>query len=88
MIETALLEKLDTIASALKLGRPSLWSIQEIAAYYGCCDDTVREQMICKRGFPIPVKVTAGGRRWVPEEVVDWILKHREVLPEPRRKRA
>ncbi|MGE4355044.1 helix-turn-helix transcriptional regulator [Halothiobacillus sp.] len=86
--ENPLLERMDTLIGALKIGRPALWGIDEIAAYYGCGMTTARE-MICKPDFPRAINITghAKGRRWQPDEVIDWIGRHRETLPRTRVRR-
>ena len=88
--QQALFEKLDNLTNALKLGRPALWTIRDIGAYCGLSETTVRTTMICRSTFPDAVKVTddAKGRRWVPDEVVSWVLRNREILPKGRRKTA
>ncbi|MGD9887896.1 MAG: helix-turn-helix transcriptional regulator [Halothiobacillaceae bacterium] len=89
MSESDLLEKLDNIAVALKLGRPALWSLGDIAAYCGLSVATVRIELTSRADFPAPIKVTddAKGRRWEPDEVIGWLKKRREALPKPRVKK-
>lgn len=87
--QSDLIERLDHLIVALKIGKPTLWGIDEIAAYYGCGETTVRTAMICKPDFPRAINITgyAKGRRWKPDEVTDWIERHREALPKTRNRR-
>ena len=80
-----LIEKLDNLASALRLGRPSLWTTKEIAAYFNVGVTTMNEKIICRPDFPKAIKITddARGKRWQPDEVIAWAKQQRD-LPKGR----
>lgn len=63
-----------------KLDQPEaerLWAAEDIARYMGLSKGSVQTHILSKTGFPKPVILASGGRRWVPAEVKAWTLRHR-----------
>ena len=63
-------------ASAIPSER-RLWSVEQIADYYGVSASTVYRTLVCRVDFPAAVKVPGGPLRWVAGEVMDWSEAHR-----------
>lgn len=55
----------------------SLWRPDEIALYMNISKKSVQSHVVTKPGFPRPVILPTGGRRWVAKEVKAWALRHR-----------
>jgi predicted DNA-binding transcriptional regulator AlpA len=78
-------KKIDAIAGMLHdvLGEirgqqaDRLWDAEDIANYTRLSKKTVQGHLVQKPGFPRPVILATGGRRWVPKEVKAWVLRHR-----------
>ena len=65
--------------------RPTLWTVQQIARWWGVHENTVYREVVCREDFPAAVQVSDTGiKRWVADEVVDWFLKHRAKAPRSR----
>ena len=59
-----------------------LWRDEDVAEYIGVSAYTARRKLFCKSNFPKAIVLPTGGprgahRRWVPEEVKKWVLRHR-----------
>lgn len=57
-----------------------LWDVSDIALYMGLSKKTVQNQYVSsdnKFGFPEPVILASGSRRWVAKEVKAFVLKRR-----------
>ncbi len=67
----ALLNKLETSRD------DGLWNASDIAAYMRLSQKSVQNHYLSKPGFPKPVILATGGRRWVSAEVKAWILRRR-----------
>lgn len=83
-----LLAVVESLAKAVKMqGRPVLWSVDDIAEWWGVHRKTIYADVICCEDFPAPVQITPNGtRRWVEAEVVKWFLQRRAKAPRPRGK--
>lgn len=61
----------------------ALWDAGDIAHYMKLSKSTVQSRIICKKSFPIALRMPTsetgmGGRRWLAKEVKQWTLRHRE----------
>ena len=54
-----------------------LWEAADIANYMKLSKKTVQNHVINNDGFPKPVLLATGGRRWIASEVRSWVLKRR-----------
>jgi len=81
--------KFDELINALSLGKPALWTPEQIAAYLNIGITAAREKVICRPDFPKAIRITedAKGRRWQPEEVTEWAKRQRD-LPKSRTRAA
>lgn len=84
-----LISKFDELIHALSLGKAALWTPEQIAAYLNISSRTAREKVICRPDFPSAIRLTedAKGRRWQPEEVIEWAKRQRD-MPRARRRAA
>lgn len=75
---------LSQILDELKTGNADkrLWSMDDIGNYLGLSASTVQTRIVCKPDFPKAISIPTGtghtNRRWYPNEVKDWIGRHRE----------
>jgi predicted DNA-binding transcriptional regulator AlpA len=63
-----------------RLDRPltnELWDAEDIATYVRLSKKSVQNHMLDMPGFPRPVVLPTGGRRWVASEIKAWVLRHR-----------
>ncbi len=84
------IDLLEQIAAQLKIagGDNRLWSLDDIAAYIGLSKSSVQNRIICKPGFPKPIKLNEErSRRWLPKEVKEWVLSHQGQRKKPGRPR-
>ncbi len=54
-----------------------VWSVEEIAAYLKLSVGSIRNHVLSSAGFPSPVNLPSGGRRWLAKEVRAWVEKRR-----------
>lgn len=55
-----------------------LWSVEDIAEWSNYSRSTVAERVVCKPGFPKPIRLEGKGHpRWVPAEVMEWFAAQR-----------
>lgn len=54
-----------------------LWEAQHIADFLKLSKNTVQGKILDKNGFPGPVILPTGGRRWVAKEVRAWAMRHK-----------
>lgn len=54
-----------------------LWSADDIADYLGLAKNTVQGRTVKTNGFPRPVMLPTGGKRWVAKEVRAWAMRQR-----------
>lgn len=52
-----------------------LWDADDLAQYMRLTKKTVQTHIITTEGFPNPVILATGGRRWVSSEVKAWVLR-------------
>ncbi len=73
-------ELLTEILAVLKNNNAErLWTISDIAFYTNMSSSSVSRNLLCKPGFPTPIKFSdERGRQWIPEEVKEWILSSRQ----------
>lgn len=61
-----------------------LWDADDIAHYMKLEKSTVQQRILRKPNFPRPVLLQTsldgggGGKRWVPKEVKQWTMKHKQ----------
>lgn len=81
-----LIEKIDKLIGTMAVGQPTLWTINEIAAYLGLSPQTTKQSCLIHPEFPRAINPTnnAKGRRWKPNEVIAWAERRREALPKSR----
>lgn len=54
-----------------------LWEAQQIAEHMKLGKGSVQSHVLSSPGFPTPVMLPTGGRRWVAKEVKAWLLRRR-----------
>ena len=56
-----------------------LWNAEDVAKYMNLAKKTVQNNIICQPDFPKPLKPIPNSRtrRWIPSEVMDWVLNTR-----------
>ena len=54
-----------------------LWSVQDIADYFGLSKASAYARIVCKPGFPKPIKLEGVSQRWKPAEVQAWADRKR-----------
>lgn len=54
-----------------------LWEAEQIAAYMKLKKKSVQTAVLPTPGFPTPIIVPTGGRRWVAKEIKAWVMKNR-----------
>ena len=54
-----------------------LWRIEDIGNYLQLKPSTVHSTTIKKPGFPVPIVLPSGGKRWIAKEVRAWATKQR-----------
>ncbi|MFM2480174.1 helix-turn-helix transcriptional regulator [Celerinatantimonas sp. YJH-8] len=64
-------------------GNDSLWDAGDIARYMHLSKSTVQSRIICRENFPRAVRLPTsetglGSRRWLAQEVKQWVMRHRE----------
>lgn len=71
------MSKVDLILEELKAlnAQNRLWSTAEVGMYFGVSAKSACG-IVCKSGFPTPIKVPGIGRRWEPEEVKKWAKRY------------
>jgi len=62
-----------------------LWDVNDIAEFLRLSKSSVQSRVICRRDFPRCVRIPTGdtglgGRRWIANEIRDWVLRHREPV--------
>lgn len=60
------------IAEQLHKPRNGLWDAEDIAAHLCLSKSAVQSHVINSRGFPSPVRLPTGGKRWHAAEVRTW----------------
>lgn len=88
-----LAERLDMIEALLRSSHPTplapvpsgevLWTAEDIARHLSVSQRTVGEKYAPLPGFPRPVRLGGGVRRWYMEEVLEWVASTRQ--PKPRK---
>jgi predicted DNA-binding transcriptional regulator AlpA len=74
---------LENIASELRFSNSDdrLWGAEDIGRYMGLAKKTVQSRVLIINTFPRAVRMPSdtglGGKRWVPSEVKQWVLRHR-----------
>jgi predicted DNA-binding transcriptional regulator AlpA len=54
-----------------------LWDADDISIFVRLSKKTVQNHYLEKPGFPKPIVLPTGGRRWVAAEVKTWIMRRR-----------
>lgn len=54
-----------------------LWEAEQIAEYMKLGKNSVQSHVLNSAGFPSPVMLPTGGRRWVAKEIKAWSLRRR-----------
>lgn len=67
----------DLIARLDRTRDDGLWDANDIADYVRLSKRSVQNHYLTKPGFPKPVILPTGGRRWVAGEVKAWITRRR-----------
>lgn len=65
----------DLIARLERSVDDGLWDARDIASYMRLSQKSVQNHYLSKPGFPKPVILATGGRRWVANEVKAWITR-------------
>ena len=66
---TSLLIEIRDLLAANARPADSMWDVADIAAYTGYSITVTRNKIVKSRGFPRPVILASGGRRWHQAEV-------------------
>ena len=56
-----------------------LWDADDLAQYMRLSKKTVQTHIISVQGFPNPVILATGGKRWLAAEVKQWVLRRGRV---------
>ena len=61
-------------------GQESLWSADDCCKFLGAMKRRYfLEHIACKPSFPKPFELSRRVRYWYPDEVRDWVLRHRRA---------
>lgn len=67
----------DLIANMPRSLDNDLWDAADIAQYMRLSKKSVQSHILGTKGFPNPVILATGGKRWMSKEVKAWVLRHR-----------
>jgi len=56
----------------------ALWDYGDIAEYTHLGKQTVQKKIVNATGFPRAVRLPSGGRRWIAQEVKEYLKRQRE----------
>lgn len=69
----------ERLATALTMPRERrLWNVRAVAEYFGYNPAAVYRAILHQPGFPEPIKIEGGCKRWVSGEVMAWAEAQRE----------
>lgn len=72
-----LMQAVRDLVAQMKREPDSLWDTDDIAGYAKLSRRTVQNHIVGKEGFPRPIVLPTGGRRWLAGEVREWLLRHK-----------
>lgn len=80
-----LADRLDQIEALIRAPQAPtdqrLWTADDIASHLSVSPRTVGEKYAPLPGFPRPVRLGGGVRRWYMEEILDWVASTRQLRP-------
>ena len=79
MMELVIEEMKHQIIAAIRAGAQgeTLWGADEIAHFLRMTPNGVRSHIVNTPGFPKPVILPSGGKRYLPDEVRSWAKTRR-----------
>ena len=78
-VEILLTEILKTLKSTQSQNK--LWAIEDLVEYFQTSRSTVSRKIICRKDFPVAIRIDGGVPRWKPKEVELWADRQREKRP-------
>jgi predicted DNA-binding transcriptional regulator AlpA len=67
----------EVIGALRKSDKDALWNTDDIANYMRLTKPSVHSHVINKKGFPAPVIIPTGGKRWYAREIKEWVKRCR-----------
>jgi len=78
------MKEIITLLKRSTLPDNTLWDLGDIGTYMNLSKSSIQRRIVNKSGFPrairLPTESGQGGRRWKPQEVKDWTMRHREPV--------